>query len=170
MRVFRDLNPVGLKIVHDPGFLLHVRRVRTSSLWMGDLLGRARRSTLNSQQAKANALTEGERQADLSDLARAPTSSMSCISCYSKRFLRANPSLPNKSSVEDFGILQACVPSREASGRPLRGVDVWRRGMPISQAFTFAANLNEQSVSCRDFESGATFTNMRVFESPPKQG
>ena len=66
-------------------------------------------------------------------------------------------------------ILQLVL-SREASKRALRVVEVWRRGTPISQAFTFAANLKEHNDSCSDFESGAIFTNMSVFESPPKQG
>jgi hypothetical protein len=48
--------------------------------------------------------------------------------------------------------------------------EVWRLGTPISQAFTFEANLREHNDSCKDLESGAMFTNIRVFESPPKQG
>lgn len=47
---------------------------------------------------------------------------------------------------------------------------VWRRGTPISQAFTRAANLSEQSDSPTDEGSGDTLTNINVFESPPKQG
>lgn len=47
---------------------------------------------------------------------------------------------------------------------------VWRLGMPISQAFTLAANRSEQSDSPTDEGSGETLTNISVFESPPKQG
>lgn len=44
------------------------------------------------------------------------------------------------------------------------------RGVPISQAFTLAANLSEHRDSPVDEDSGAMFTNISVFESPPKQG
>lgn len=47
---------------------------------------------------------------------------------------------------------------------------VWRLGMPISQAFTLAANRSEQSDSPTDEGSGETLTNIKVFEFPPKQG
>lgn len=47
---------------------------------------------------------------------------------------------------------------------------VWRLGTPISQALTLAANLSEQIDSPTDEGSGDTFTNINVFESPPKQG
>ena len=59
---------------------------------------------------------------------------------------------------------------RAASERALRVVEVWRRGTPISQAFTFVANLKEHNDSSTEFESGAIFPNMSVFESPAKQG
>lgn len=44
------------------------------------------------------------------------------------------------------------------------------RGVPISQAFTLAANLREQRDSPVEEDSGAMFTNISVFASPPKQG
>lgn len=47
---------------------------------------------------------------------------------------------------------------------------VWRLGIPISHAFTLAANRSEQRDSPTDAGSGETLTNIRVFESPPKQG
>ena len=47
---------------------------------------------------------------------------------------------------------------------------VRRLGIPISQAFTLEANLNEHIVSPTDDASGEILTNMRVFESPPRQG
>lgn len=47
---------------------------------------------------------------------------------------------------------------------------VWRRGVPISQALTLAANRSEQSDSPTEDASGDIFTNINVFESPPKQG
>ena len=40
----------------------------------------------------------------------------------------------------------------------------------MSHAFTFAANLSEHKVSFAHLASGETFTNIRVFESPPRQG
>lgn len=40
----------------------------------------------------------------------------------------------------------------------------------VWQALTFAANLREQRLSCRDSASGLTFTNISVLPSPPKQG
>jgi len=47
---------------------------------------------------------------------------------------------------------------------------VWRRGTPISQAFTLAANRREQSDSGSEEESGEMLTNIKVLESPPRQG
>lgn len=48
--------------------------------------------------------------------------------------------------------------------------NIWRRGMPISQAFTLAANLNEHKDSLKDLWSGEMLTNINVFESPPRHG
>lgn len=47
---------------------------------------------------------------------------------------------------------------------------VWRRGMPISHEFTRAANRSEQIDSPVDDTSGDRFTNISVFESPPRHG
>ena len=47
---------------------------------------------------------------------------------------------------------------------------VWRRGIPISQELTLAANRNEQIDSPVEDTSGDKFTNMRVFESPRRHG
>jgi hypothetical protein len=47
---------------------------------------------------------------------------------------------------------------------------VCRRGMPISQEFTLAANRSEHIDSPVDDVSGDRFTNMSVFESPPRHG
>jgi len=47
---------------------------------------------------------------------------------------------------------------------------VVRRGVPISQAFTLEANRSEHSDSPDEAWSGAMFTNINVFESPPRQG
>lgn len=55
---------------------------------------------------------------------------------------------------------------RESDGR----IVVCRRGTPISQAFTLAANRKEQSDSPTDAISGERFTNINVLESPPRQG
>lgn len=55
---------------------------------------------------------------------------------------------------------------RESEGRIL----VWRRGTPISQAFTRAAKRSEQSDSPAEKASGEMFTNIKVFESPPRHG
>lgn len=51
-------------------------------------------------------------------------------------------------------------------GRPL----VCRRGVPISHAFTLEANRREHSDSPTEEGSGDMFTNINVFESPPRQG
>ena len=56
---------------------------------------------------------------------------------------------------------------RESEGRVLL---VWRRGIPISQAFTLAAKRSEHSDSPTEVGSGEMFTNINVFESPPRQG
>ena len=45
-----------------------------------------------------------------------------------------------------------------------------RRGVPISQALTLAANRSEQRDSPTEEGSGEIFTNISVFESPPRQG
>lgn len=47
---------------------------------------------------------------------------------------------------------------------------VRRLGIPISQALTLEANRSEQIDSPTDEWSGEMFTNIKVFESPPKQG
>lgn len=47
---------------------------------------------------------------------------------------------------------------------------VWRRGTPISQAFTREAKRSEQSDSLAEEASGEMFTNIKVFESPPRHG
>jgi len=47
---------------------------------------------------------------------------------------------------------------------------VRRRGIPISQAFTLAANRREQSDSGSEEGSGEMLTNINVLESPPRQG
>lgn len=47
---------------------------------------------------------------------------------------------------------------------------VWRLGIPISQEFTLAANRNEQRDSPVEDASGDRFTNISVFESPPRHG
>lgn len=52
----------------------------------------------------------------------------------------------------------------------LRFPRVWRRGTPISQAFTFAAKRKEHKDSFKDLESGEMLTNISVFESPPRHG
>ena len=44
------------------------------------------------------------------------------------------------------------------------------REVPISQALTLAAKRSEQRDSPTEEGSGEIFTNIRVFESPPKQG
>jgi hypothetical protein len=41
--------------------------------------------------------------------------------------------------------------------------------VPISQAFTLAANRKLDNVSLISSERGETFTNMSVFEFPPKE-
>jgi len=47
---------------------------------------------------------------------------------------------------------------------------VWRRGIPISQEFTLAANRSEQRDSPVEDTSGERFTNISVLESPPRHG
>jgi len=49
-------------------------------------------------------------------------------------------------------------------------MDVWRRGIPISQLFTLAAKRREQSDSPVEDGSGEIFTNIKVLESPPRHG
>lgn len=49
-------------------------------------------------------------------------------------------------------------------------MDVWRLGIPISQLFTLAAKRREQSDSPVEDGSGEIFTNIKVFESPPRHG
>ena len=44
------------------------------------------------------------------------------------------------------------------------------RGVPISQAFTLDAKRSEHSDSPTEEGSGDMFTNISVFESPPRQG
>lgn len=55
---------------------------------------------------------------------------------------------------------------RESADRMM----VWRRGTPISQALTLAANRSEHSDSPNEEGSGEMFTNISVFESPPRHG
>ena len=47
---------------------------------------------------------------------------------------------------------------------------VCRRGIPISHALTLAANRREQSDSPTEEGSGDKLTNIKVLESPPRQG